>query len=179
MNISVIAAGVTVIGILIFAWFSYKYESKPQPPDISRFPFNQSTGKERSFVNKTGDSSIWTETSRRIAIAKAYRPGWCGPGKKIRETQHTTGSTSGVVEAFFLSAFGRICPVCSDIIYDGNGHDGCIFDGNGSSCVIDGNKNDNCEEIVYDGDVPEQCDELVYDGDITDYCEEIVYDGNN
>jgi hypothetical protein len=167
MNLSIIAIGVTVISILIFGWFSYKYECKPEPPDISRFPFNQSTGKERSFVNKTGDSSMWTESSRRIAIAKAYRPGWCAPGKTIRETKHTTGTTSGVVEAFFLSAFGRICPACSDIIYDGNAHDGCIMDGNtNDGCVIDGNKNDNCEEFVYDGN-------------INDYCEELVYDGNN
>jgi len=153
MNLSIIAIGVTVISILIFAWFSYKYESKPEPPDISRFPFNQSTGKERSFVNKTGDSSMWTESARRIAIGKAYRPDWCGTGKKIRETKHTTGTTSGVVEALFLSAFGRICPdICADIVYDGNNSIGCVMDGNtNDGCIIDGNKNDNCEEFVYDG----------------------------
>jgi hypothetical protein len=131
MNLSVIAAGVTITLILIFGWISYKYESKPQPPDISRFPFNQSTGKERSFVNKTGDSSMWTESARRTAIAKGYKPDWCCGAKTIRETQYTTGSTSGVVEAYFLSGFGRLCPPsCEEVIYDGNGGDGCIIDGN-------------------------------------------------
>lgn len=139
MNLSVIAAGVTITIILIFGWMSYKYESKLKPPDISRFPFNEATGKERSFVNKTGDSSVWTETVRRSVIGKAYRPDWCCGTKPIKETQYTTGSTSGVVEAYFLSAFGRICPdLCEEIIYSGN-DGGCVLDGNGS-VILDGNE---------------------------------------
>jgi hypothetical protein len=157
MDINVAAASVAVIFILIFGWMSYKYEDKPKIPDISRFPFNQATGKERSFVNKTGDSSVWTESTRRTAIAKAYRPDWCCGAKVIKETQHTTGSTSGVVEAYFLSSFGRICTeICSDIIYDGNADDGCIMDGNI-------NTEECCEEIVYDGNDDGEC---VLDGNI-------------
>jgi hypothetical protein len=176
MNLSIIAIGVTVISILIFAWFSYKYECKPEPPDISRFPFNQSTGKERSFVNKTGDSSMWTESARRIAIGKAYRPDWCFGSKTIKETKHTTGSTSGVIEAFFLSAFGRICPeVCTDIIYDGNvPGDICC------NIVYDGNVDEDvCKDIRYDGNVPEEdcCPEVVYDAN-TDNQNADVFDGN-
>lgn len=139
MNLSVIAAGVTITLILIFGWMSYKYESKPKPPDISRFPFYQPTGKERSLGSKTGDSSMWTETVRRSTIGKAYRPDWCCGAKTIKETQYTTGSTSGVVEAYFLSSFGRICAdPCEEVIYSGN-DGGCVLDGNGS-VILDGNE---------------------------------------
>ena len=60
---------------------------------------------------------------------------------------YTTGTTSGVVEALFLSAFGRICPdICGDIVYDGNNSIGCVMDGNtNDGCIIDGNK--NIEEV--------------------------------
>ena len=140
MNISVIAASLSLIIIFIFGLISYKYENTSKPPDISRFPFNESTGKERSFVNKTGDSSMWIESTRRTAIAKAYRPDWCCGAKPIKETQHTTGSTSGVVEAYFLSSFGRICadPCTDEIVYDGGG-DHCVLDGSGS-VILDGNE---------------------------------------
>jgi uncharacterized protein involved in type VI secretion and phage assembly len=111
IDISFVAATISLTLIFIFGWYSYKAEPKIDIPDISRFPFNEATGKERSFVNKERDASLWIEATRRKAIAKAYRPDWlCGSQKVIRETQHTTGSTSGVVEAYFLSAFGRICP---------------------------------------------------------------------
>ena len=167
MDINVFAASAAVLLVLIFGWMSYKYEVKQKIPDISQFPFNEATGKERSFVNKTGDSSLWTEGARRKAIAKAYKPSWCcGVTKVIKETQHTTGSTSGVVEAYFLSAFGRFSTdVCTDIVYDGSGDGGCILDGN-----VDNGCADQCTEIVYDGNVDngcaEQCEEVVYDGNI-------------
>jgi len=140
IGISFIAATVSLTLIFIFGWYSYKAEPVIQIPDISKFPFNQSTGKERSFVNKTGDSSMWIESTRRSAIAKAYRPDWCCGSKPIKETQHTTGSTSGVVEAYFLSAFGRICadPCTDEIVYDGGG-DHCVLDGSGS-VILDGNE---------------------------------------
>ena len=96
IGISFIAATLSLTLIFIFGWYSYKAEPVIQIPDISRFPFNEATGKERSFVNKTGDSSMWIESTRRTAIAKAYRPDWCCGAKPIKETQHTTGSTSGV-----------------------------------------------------------------------------------
>ena len=91
-------------------------------------------------MNKTSDTSLWTESTRRKVIGKTYRPTWeCGVQKTIKETTHTTGSTSGVVEAYFLSAFGRICPpVCDEIIYTDN-DGGPIFDGNGTD-ILDGNE---------------------------------------
>jgi hypothetical protein len=140
IDISFVAATLSLTLIFIFAWYSYKAEPIIEIPDISRFPFNEATGKERSFVNKTSDTSLWTESTRRKAIAKAYKPDWCcGVTKTIRETQHTTGSTSGVVEAYFLSAFGRICPdPCQEIIYSDN-DGGCVLDGSGS-VILDGNE---------------------------------------
>jgi hypothetical protein len=111
IDISFVAATLSLTLIFIFGWYSYKAEPVVKIPDISRFPFNESTGKERSFVNKTSDTSLWIETKRRKVIGKAYRPDWlCGITKPIKETKYTTGSTSGALEAFILSNFGRICP---------------------------------------------------------------------
>jgi len=84
--------------------------------------------------------SMWTASVRRQAIAKAYSPDICtGTMKSIKETQHTTGSTSGVVEARFLSSFGRVCSRPRTEITYYNKDDGCILDGNGSN-ILDGNK---------------------------------------
>lgn len=140
IDISFVAATISLTLIFIFGWYSYKAEPVIEIPDISRFPFNESTGKERSFVNKTSDTSLWIEGARRKAIAKAYKPDWCcGVAKPIKESTHTKGSTSGVVEAYFLSAFGRICPdPCEELIYSGN-DDGCVFDGSGS-VILEGNE---------------------------------------
>jgi hypothetical protein len=138
IDISFVAATISLTLMFIFGWYSYKAEPKIEIPDISRFPFNQSTGKERSFVNKTSDTSLWIEGARRTAIGKGYRPIGGYPAKQIKETHYTKGSTSGVVEAYFLSGFGRCCPeVCCEIIYDDNG-EGCILDGSGEE-ILDGN----------------------------------------
>ena len=139
IDISFIAATISLTLIFIFGWYSYKAEPVIEIPDISRFPFNESTGKERSLVNKTSDTSLWIESTRRKVIGKTYRSEWgCAPKKTIKETKMTTGSTSGALEAYILYNFGRICPpVCTDIIYDDN-DDGVILDGSGSD-ILDGN----------------------------------------
>ncbi len=139
IDISFIAATVSLTLIFIFGWYSYKAEPVVVVPDISRFPFNEATGKERSFVNKERDASLWIEATRRRTIAKVHRPTWeCGLQKPIKETRTTTGSTSGALEAYIISNFGRICPpVCTDVIYDDN-NGGPVFDGNGTD-ILDGN----------------------------------------
>ena len=193
MNINIAAASLAAILILIFGWITYKYEDNPNIPDISKFPFNQPTGKERSFVNKTGDSSLWIEGSRRRVIAQTYKPDWCHGAKTIKETQHTTGSTSGVVEAYFISGFGRCCPevCCPEIVYNGNVDNGC--DDACDEVIYDGNCGDKgcdnaCDEVIYDGNCGDKgcdnaCDEVIYDGNCGDKgcdnaCEEVIYDGN-
>jgi len=139
IDISFVAATLTFTLIFIFGWYSYKVEPVAKIPDMSALPFNIFTGKQRSFVKKTGDTSLWIESTRRKAIAKAYRPDpICGITKTIKETQYTTGSVSGYLEAFILSGYGRICPdPCTEIIYDDN-DGGPILDGSGSD-ILDGN----------------------------------------
>ena len=84
IDISFIAATISLTLIFIFGWYSYKAEPTIVIPDISRFPFNESTGKERSFVNKTSDTSLWIESTRRKVIGKTYRPTWeCGIQKTM------------------------------------------------------------------------------------------------
>ena len=138
IDISFIAATVSITIILILGWYSYKAEPKIDIPDISRFPFNQSTGKERSFVNKTSDTSLWTERVRRKAIALAYQPDWCcGVQKKITDTVYTKGSTSGVVEAYMLSGFGRLPGVVYDeIIYQGTDDANCVLGDDGTGYIL-------------------------------------------
>jgi hypothetical protein len=143
LDISFIATTLSLTLIFIFGWYSYKAEPvAPKRPDITRFPFNISTGKERSFVNKTSDTSLWIEATRRKVIAKTYRPDWCcGVQKVIKETQTTTGSLSGYLEAYILSNYGRICPpTCDEITYDGADGSGCILDGGGGEVIFDGNE---------------------------------------
>jgi len=139
IDISFLAATISLTLIFIFGWYSYKAEPVIVIPDISRFPFNEATGKERSFVNKERDASLWIESTRRRAIAKAYKPDWCcGVTKPIKESRTTTGSTTGYLEAYIISNFGRICPdTCAEIIYSDN-DGGCVLDGSGS-VILDGN----------------------------------------
>ena len=131
MTINLITLIVSATILLVAGYFSYSPKPEVKLPNMRDFPFNQSTGKEKLIQSKTGDASLYTETARRKVIASAYRPNWCCPTKTIKETQHTTGTASGAVEAFILSGFGRIvnCNTCDEIVYDGGG-DECIIDGN-------------------------------------------------
>ena len=131
MTINLITLIVSALVLGVAGYFSYKPKEVQKMPNMRDFPFNQSTGKEKLIQSKTGDASLYTETSRRKAIASAYRPNWCCPTKTIKETQHTTGTASGAVEAFILSGFGRIvnCNTCDEIVYDGNAGE-CLIDGN-------------------------------------------------
>ena len=131
MTINLITLIVSATILLVAGYFSYNPKPEFKIPNMRDFPFNQSTGKEKLIQSKTGDASLYTETTRRKAIASAYRPDWCCPTKVIKESTHTKGTTSGAVEAHILSAFGRIvnCNICDEIIYDGDGGE-CVIDGN-------------------------------------------------
>ena len=122
---------VSILVLGIAGYVSYNPKKEIKMPNMQDFPFNQSTGKEKLIQSKTGDASLYTETSRRKVIAAAYRPNWCCPTKTIQESTHTKGTASGAVEAFILSGFGRIvnCNTCDEIVYDGNGGE-CLIDGN-------------------------------------------------
>ena len=140
MTINLITLIVSATILLVAGYFSYNPKPVQKIPNMMDLPFNQSTGKERSIQSKTGDASLFTETSRRKVIAAGYRPDWCCGTKVIKESTHTKGTTSGAVEAFILSGFGRIvnCNTCDEIVYDGDGGE-CILDGNNSDFVVDGN----------------------------------------
>jgi hypothetical protein len=140
MTINLITLIVSALILGIAGYFSYNPKPEVKLPNMRDFPFNQSTSKEKLIQSKTGDASLYTETARRKVIASAYRPDWCCPTKVIKESTHTKGTTSGAVEAFILSGFGRIinCNTCDEIVYDGNDGE-CILDGNNPDFAIDGN----------------------------------------
>jgi len=101
MTINLITLIVSALVLGVAGYFSYKPKEIQKLPNMRDFPFNQSTGKEKLIQSKTGDASLYTEKTRRRAIATVYG---ANPSKTIQETQHTAGTLGGAVEAFILSA---------------------------------------------------------------------------
>jgi hypothetical protein len=76
-------------------------------------------GKER-FTGRTRDASTFTQTLRRKAVVSGY---YGDPTRILRETNHTSGFTNGVVELYSLSGLCEAaCKVVAEVacdIYDG------------------------------------------------------------
>ena len=99
------------IGILILlclssiigytAWKNYSQSYTPSPKPIV---FGEQVGRTRSIQSKTGDASMFTQNSRRMAIAGHRFKDTLGyPKKAIRETRTSSGSYSGAFETLILS----------------------------------------------------------------------------
>lgn len=89
----------------------------PQAPEIHVMAPPISTGKERSFSSGT-DASMFTQQVRRRAIVNAH---FGSPGYVLRESNHTSGFTNGVVELYSLTGVcEKICAavvaVCNPIL---------------------------------------------------------------
>lgn len=142
--------GITGIFATFFLTFLFytSYQQSKQPvldqiPDVPGFLVPISTGKERSIGSGNRDASMFTQFVRRKATVDGY---WAS-GRVMKETTHTTGFTTGVVEVTMLSDVCiRICKkaaaVCAAILDGG--------DAMAEYCtVLDGNG--GIDEIVYDG----------------------------
>lgn len=111
--------------------------SKPGPS----LPAPISTGKER-FTGRTRDASSFTQTLRRKAVVSGH---YGNPCHVLRETNHTSGFTNGVLELYSISGLCEAaCKVAADVvcdIYDG-GYSGSeypdILDGGTSADEYDG-----------------------------------------
>lgn len=118
---------ITIVG-LFMSYIVYNSLPTPTPLRPTNFPWNQSTGKERSFVNKQGDASLYIEGQRRRAIQGSGRLNPSG----IKESTYQVGSTTGALETFLITG---ICPPLPtyDVIYDGGTHgdEFCPYDGSG------------------------------------------------
>ena len=141
--------GITGIFTTFFLTFllytSYQHSKLPvldQVPDVPGFLVPVSTGKERVTSSGNRDASMFTQSVRR----KATVDGFWASGRVMKETTHTTGFATGVVEVYDLSdTCVRVCKqaeaVCAAIldggdalaaycqVYDGNGDTGIVLDG--------------------------------------------------
>jgi hypothetical protein len=145
--------GITGIFTTLFLTFllytSYQHSKRPvldQIPNVPGFLVPISTGKERTTGSGNRDASMYTQYIRRKSTIDGY---WAS-GRTMRETTHTTGSTSGAVEVFVLSdVCVRVCKqvaeVCATILDGGDAMaEYCpIYDGNGDVIIDGGNADAN------------------------------------
>jgi len=175
--------GITGIFTTLFLTFlfytTYQQSKRPvldQIPDVPGFLVPISTGKERVTSSGNRDASMWTQSVRR----KATVDGFWASGRVMKETTHTTGFTTGVVEVYELSdTCVRICKkveqVCASILDGGNARSEycAAYDGGNAmsdySQTMDGGNayTNTCEAV---------CAAVLDGGDaMAAYCQ--VYDG--
>jgi hypothetical protein len=144
--------GITHLFTTFFLTFlfytSYQHSKLPvldQVPNVPGFLVPISTGKERVTSSGNRDASMYTQYVRR----KSTIDGFWASGRVMKETTHTTGFTTGVVEVYELSdVCVRVCQkaaaVCAAILDGGDAMaEYCqVWDGNGQTDLADGGNAD-------------------------------------
>jgi hypothetical protein len=144
--------GITHLFTTFFLTFlfytSYQHSKLPvdQVPNVPGFLVSTSTGKDRITSNGNRDASMYTQYVRR----KSTIDGFLASGRVMKETTHTTGFTTGVVEVYSLTGisvgvFKKAAAVCSAILDGGDAMaEYCqVWDGgDGSGVVADGGNAD-------------------------------------
>lgn len=145
--------GITHLFTTFFLTFlfytSYQHSKLPvldQVPDVPGFLVPISTGKERVTSGGNRDASMYTQHVRR----KATVDGFWASGRDMKETTHTTGFTTGVVEVYSLTdVCVRVCQrasaVCAAVLDGGDAMaEYCqVWDGgDGTGLVADGGNAD-------------------------------------
>jgi hypothetical protein len=140
--------GITHLFTTFFLTFlfytSYQHSKLPvldQVPNVPGFLVSVSTGKERVTSNGNRDASMYTQYIRR----KSTIDGFLASGRVMKETTHTTGFTTGVVEVYSLTGisvgvFKKAAAVCSAILDGGDAMaEYCqVWDGNDGIDPADG-----------------------------------------
>jgi len=140
-----IAGWFATVFITFLLYNAYQTSKKPEIQTLPGFLVPKQVGKQRNTGGSNRDASMFTEATRRRAVIYAKIG---SPKHVMRESTHTVGFTTGVVDLSLTGICERICEkiiqnvqqVC-EIIYDGNGTgDPIIYDGNGGvgSQVLDG-----------------------------------------
>ena len=146
------AFGITHLFTTFFLTFlfytSYQHSKLPvldQVPDVPGFLVPISTGKERVTSGGNRDASMYTQYVRRKSIIDGH---WAS-GRVMKETTHTTGFTTGVVEVYNISdTCVRVCKqvaaVCAAILDGGDAMaEYCqVWDGNSGEDPVDGGNAD-------------------------------------
>jgi len=96
----------------------------PLAPEVHVFPPPLSVGKQRSFSSGR-DASMFTQQVRRQAVVNGF---YGSPNLVLRESNHTSGFTNGVVEIYsIMSICNRVCEaaiaVCNPILDAGTSTD--------------------------------------------------------
>lgn len=155
----------SLVGTLLLTfivWIGYQStlpeHTKPGPS----LPVPVSVGKER-FTGRTRDASTFTQTLRRKAVVSGH---YGNPCHVLRETNHTSGFTNGVLELYSLSGLCEAaCKTAADVVcdvYDGglsSSEEPIIIDGGtsadeydgGSAFVTNPNELDGSGAFVMDG----------------------------
>jgi len=111
----------TWVGLLFLSFIAYiGYQSvQPEHKMLPSFPPPMSVGKQR-YTGRSNDASMFTQTSRRKAVASGR---YGNPNYVLRESNHTSGFTNGVIELYTLTGLCEAAcrqaaeAVCT--IYDG------------------------------------------------------------
>jgi hypothetical protein len=148
MDLNTISLGFLSLPILYLAFLYFTLPSAVVP-EKPKFLWGEQIGRTRSIQSKNGDASMATELTRRRTIQVA---GQDSPSK-IKETRTSSGSGTGAIESFFLTAIcPAFCKICKDydIIFDGgyidsefcpvlNDEDGSIvYDAGGIDTIVCG-----------------------------------------
>jgi hypothetical protein len=144
--------GITHLFTTFFLTFlfytSYQHSKLPvdQVPDVPGFLVPISTGKDRITSNGNRDASMYTQYVRR----KSTIDGFLASGRVMKETTHTTGFTTGVVEVYSLTGisvgvFKKAAAVCAAILDGGDAMaEYCqVWDGNGEDPADGGDADTN------------------------------------
>ena len=116
----------------------------PESPQLRVMAPPISVGKQRSFSSGR-DASMYTQQVRRRAIVNAH---FGSPGLVLRESNHTSGFSNGVVEIYSLTGLcEKICAavqaVCEPVLDAGTSTD--------EFCeVLDGGSANSSGNIVLD-----------------------------
>lgn len=132
----------TWVGLAFLSFIAFiGYQSvQPEHKMLPSFPPPISVGKQR-YTGRSRDASMFTQTSRRRAVASGK---YGNPDYVLRESNHTSGFTNGVVELVMLTGLCDVpckppVPVCH--IYDGRSsadEEDDILDGGAANVVYDG-----------------------------------------
>ena len=125
----------SIVGTLFLTfvvWIGYQStlpeHTKPGPS----LPLPVSMGKER-FTGRTRDASTYTQTLRRKAVVSGS---YGNPCHVLRETNHTSGFTNGVLELYSISGLCEAaCAVAAEQVCDV--YDG-MFSGDEEPNILDG-----------------------------------------
>ena len=109
--------------ILLYGAYQYWKVDPATVPKNMKTPWGEQVGRTKPIQSKTGDASMATEAKRRGTIQGAS----CDELYKLKESRTATGSSTGAIETYFLTA---ICPprakkpvvvppVQCDFIFDG------------------------------------------------------------